>query len=106
TKSTRGKKSASGALVREEAQRLSVTDYLSYRQYLKDLYEAAKGKVDTYSYMQFAQDLGLSKSNVLWLVVSGRRRLTQATLDKILKALKITGVQRRYFEGLVVYNNA
>ena len=106
-KRPRRKTTATGsAAVRALLDQYPVSDFLSYRKFLTTLYEARKADAGSYSYMQFAQDMGLSRSNVLWLVTSGRRKLTKNTLDKIVKALRISGVQRQYIERLVEYNNA
>lgn len=83
-----------------------VVDFLNYRDYLQKLYEVQKSEDATYSYWQLAQDLGFAKSNVLWLVINGRRKLTVLTSTRIADNLKLSGADRRYFQMLVRYNNA
>lgn len=86
--------------------RIAVTSFLSYREYLLKIYELLKAETPSYSYGQLGEDLGFSHSNVLWLVISGRRRLSPKAGERIIVALGLVGVDRRYFETLRAYNNA
>jgi uncharacterized protein (TIGR02147 family) len=70
------------------------------------VYQAAKDHLAQYSYTQFAQDLGFSASNVIWLVITGRRRLTPTATNRIIVALGLKSGERRYFLTLVKYTNA
>jgi uncharacterized protein (TIGR02147 family) len=92
--------------LREIATALPVTRYLSPRDYLKALYDAVKGAADAYSYLQFADDLGFSKTNVLRLVIVGQRPLTSKAAEKIARGLDLHGESRRYWTALVKYANA
>lgn len=85
---------------------LPVTNYLSYREYLLKIYEFIKHNDPSYSYAQLGEDLGFSRSNVLWLVIVGRRRLSPRAGERLIKALGLTGTARRYFETLRSQNNA
>lgn len=82
------------------------SQFLSYRDYLTELYKKIKGQVDSYSYHQFAFDLGFSKSNVLWLVISGKRKLAPKSARKLSQSLGFSALDRRYFLAMVDYNNA
>lgn len=86
--------------------RLPVTNFLSYREFLLKIYESIKENDPSYSYSQLGEDLGFSRSNVLWLVVVGRRRMTPRASERLVKALGLTGTARRYFETLRAQNNA
>lgn len=85
---------------------LQVTDFLSYREYLEKLYGLMKPSRKAYSYAQFAEDLGFSKTNVMWLVMSGRRKLMAKAAQRVVESLGMTGIDRQYFMTLVQYNNA
>lgn len=50
--------------------------------------------------------MGFPKTNALWLVISGRRKLSPKTTERILKALGFKNTHRRYFLALVHHNNA
>jgi uncharacterized protein (TIGR02147 family) len=53
--------------------------------------------------LQFADDLGFSKTNVMHLVIGGKRRLTVKSGTRIAKSLGLEDADRRYFELLVRY---
>lgn len=86
--------------------RLPVTNFLSYREYLLKIYEFIKQGDPSYSYVQLGEDLGFSRSNVLWLVIVGRRRMSPRASERLIKALGLTGTDRRYFETMRSQNNA
>lgn len=93
-------------LLQEVACEVSVTQFLSYRDYLNALYSTMGTKHGSYSYRQFAEDLGFSRSNVIWLVTTGRRKLSSKTSQRVVDELSLKGTERRYFETLVLHDNA
>lgn len=86
--------------------RVPPTQFLSYRDFLGQLYQTIKAQRDSYSYHQFAYDLGFSKSNVLWLVISGKRKLAPKSARTLCASLGLSALARRYFTTMVDYNNA
>lgn len=82
------------------------TEYLDYRDYLDAVYQCLKEKLSKYSYVQFAEDLGFSKTNVVHLIIKGKRPLSVKGAGKIIAALGLTNVSRIYFEKLVKYKNS
>lgn len=90
----------------EAAKRLPVTQYLSHRDYLQALYLDLKTRSDAYSYLRFADELGFSMTNLLRLVIVGKRPLTSKAAVKIALALDLHGAERRYWTALVKYGNA
>ena len=103
---TRSERTAGRSRLLVAATHHPTTDFLAYRDFLLKLYEFLKEESPAYSYQQLAEDLGFSRSNVIWLVITGRRRLSPSACDRIIKALDLTGVQRRYFKALRAYNDA
>ncbi len=81
------------------------TKYLDYRDYLRGLYRFLKAELKSYSYVSFAEDFGFSKTNVMHLVIQGKRPLTGKAAQKIAETLSLAGVDRQYFECLVDYQN-
>jgi len=79
--------------------------FLDYRDYLKALYVFLKAELRGYSYLRFAEDLGFSRTNVLHLIIQGRRPLTSKAAAKITAALGLLGMQKSYFATLVQYQN-
>jgi uncharacterized protein (TIGR02147 family) len=93
------------ATIREATKVVSVTRFLSYRDYLAEVYEYVKSATENYSYLQFAEDLGFSKTNVIRLVIAGERPLTEKAADKASKFLDLKGIDRKYWLAMVRYNN-
>ena len=93
------------AQLKEAAKEIGITHYLDYKEILQRIFEVLKNKDAHYSFVQFAEDLGFSRSNVIWLVMSGRRKLTALTGQRVIAALGLSGVDRRYFTTLIKHNN-
>ena len=87
------------------ADQVDVTRYLSYRDYLGAFYDLLKKQMESYSYLQFAEDLGFSKTNVIRLVIAGKRPLTLKAGEKIAKSFALKGPERKYWLMMVRYNN-
>jgi len=83
---------------------IPVSQFLHYRDWLRALYTSIKSQHETYTYIQFADDLGFSKTNVLRLVITGNRPLTAKAGEKISRALNMTGGAKKYWATLVAYN--
>ena len=92
-------------LLRKSLSKVSVFEALTYRDFLKRLYEDIHGGEPDYSYLDFASDLGFSHSNVIRLVVQGKRRLTKLTSERIITTLGFKNQERRYFKALVDHGN-
>lgn len=92
--------------LRDLAGQIDVTSYLSYRDFLRSLYDAAKGRNESYSYGRLAADLGFSATNVVRLMIIGSRPLTVKGAERMAKALAMPAADRRYFLTLVAYANA
>jgi uncharacterized protein (TIGR02147 family) len=94
-------------LIRQIALALDPSAYLSPRDYLRALYEAAKSRAgdEGYSYLRMAEELGFSRTNVVRLMVVGERPLTVKAGETMAKALRLSGPARRYWTTLVRYVN-
>jgi uncharacterized protein (TIGR02147 family) len=91
------------------AEALSPLLYLDYKKYLKDLYLLSKNMLASrgkkYSYLQYSNDLGFSKSNVVHLMIQGKRPLSKKSGKKISDVLQLQESKKIYFEALVFYHN-
>lgn len=85
---------------------LSIYGYSDYRKYLKDYYEFRKNGSRGYSYRAFSRAAGLSSPNFLKLVIENKRNLGKDTIQNFIKALNLKGAMSRYFETLVLMNQA
>ncbi len=81
--------------------------YLDYRHFLKDYYQAQKGKKGAaFSFRSFARLAGLNSPNFLKLVMDGKRNLGPEGIRCFSKALHLNQEEARYFESLVHFNQA
>jgi uncharacterized protein (TIGR02147 family) len=93
-------------ILEEIASDLDITRFLSHRDFLRELYLRAKDKIDGYSYLRFADDLGFSATNVMRLVIVGERPLSSKAAEKIAIQIGLKGPSRRYWTNLIKYTNA
>src|SRR4029079_18060633 len=93
-------------LIQAIASRVPVTRFLDYREYLQAVYLALKQELGTYSYLNFADDLGFSKTNVIHLIIKGKRPLTGKAADRITSTFDMRSNERKYFEQLVELQNS
>jgi uncharacterized protein (TIGR02147 family) len=84
----------------------SVFEYVDYRAFLRDHFEASKARNANYSHRFFARRAGLSSSNFLKLVMDGRRNLGPTTIEKFVKALKLGPAEAAFFADLVALDQA
>lgn len=90
-----------------EALALSLppVSFLSSRDYIQAVYVWVKNHRKEYSYLQFAEDLGFSRTNVIHLIVRGKRPLTDKGGLKISESLGLKGKDAAYFAAMVAYGN-
>jgi uncharacterized protein (TIGR02147 family) len=80
--------------------------YTDFRKYLKDVFNVLKKNNHGFSHRQFAQRLGLSTSNFIWLVMQGKRNLNQSFCIKMSEIFKHTAKESEYFENMVNFLQA
>jgi uncharacterized protein (TIGR02147 family) len=80
--------------------------YLDYRQYLKDYYEEKKAANPVFSYQAFANKAGFKTKSFLKMVITGKKNLSESSLQKVAAALKLDSKSIAYFEDLVAFNQA
>lgn len=79
--------------------------FYDYKEYLKSLYNTLNSQEHSISHLDLAEQLGFSRTNVIWMVMTGRRKLTSKSAEKIATALKFSPDERSYLKLLVIYNN-
>ncbi len=92
-------------IIKEFCRVTPVTSYIDCIQYLDHVYHYVKSQCGPYSYMQFAVDLGFSRTNIVHQIIKGYRKFTLKTAVKIRTELELKGVQKKYFDTLVAYRN-
>ncbi len=75
--------------------------FISINEYLEEVYKKLKTESHSYSYKKFSEDLGFSHSNIIWLYINGKRKMSMKSGKVICKALKLKGGARRYAEQLI-----
>lgn len=83
-----------------------VYEYVDYRAFLRDHFAASKKLKAQYSFRFLARRAGFTSSNFLKLVMDGDRNLGPAAVEKVARALKLTGDEGEFFGQLVTMNQA
>lgn len=85
---------------------ISVFDYLDFRAFLADLYVEKKESGRAFSYRAFSRRAGLKSPNHLKRVIDGERSLTEDTIERYAKALRLDPDESSYFLHLIRFNQA
>ena len=80
--------------------------YDNYRSFLKDYFNHQKKMRASFSHRFFAQRAGFSSSSFCSHVIDGKRNLTEKSLRKMIRGLKLAGRAEQYFTALVNFNQA
>lgn len=83
-----------------------IFEYLDYRLYLKDAFEALKAAAPRLSYRSFAAHAGFTSPNFLQQVIKGTRPLNSTHLVAAAKAFKLNKQETEFFQYLVGYGQA
>lgn len=83
-----------------------IYDYLDYRHYLVEVYEALKAQGKVRSYRQFARLADSKSPDFLQRIRDRRRNITPAEAIYLCRALKIPRKKRLYFEALINFEQA
>lgn len=84
---------------------INIFSYQDFRKFLKDWYQSSKEKYG-FSYRVFSRLAGFTSSNIFKLVMEGRRNLTEDSIKKFAKGLKLNRAEAEYFRTLVLFNQA
>jgi uncharacterized protein (TIGR02147 family) len=85
---------------------IDIAQYMDYRQYLGDYYQAAKKNNTHFSFQAFSEKAGISSRGLLYNVLKGKRHLSKSHLAGMARALGLNKHQFAYFETLFAYNCA
>lgn len=83
------------------AEEIGLEHFSSAAGFLQAVYERIKGRHPKFSYIQFSEALGLSRSNVALLLCHRKRIISLKSGEKIVAALGLTKFRRRYFLQMV-----
>jgi uncharacterized protein (TIGR02147 family) len=80
--------------------------YENYRSFLKDYFSEQKKLKKMFSHRYFAKMAGFSSSSFCSHVMDGKKNLSINSILKMISGLELEGKAARYFETLVLYNQA
>ena len=83
-----------------------IFEYMNYREFLRDWFDAKKKTCPFYSFRLFSQKAGFTSPNFLKLVQDNKRNLTKESIFKFVKAMALIRKEADYFENLVFFNQA
>lgn len=83
-----------------------VSEYLNYREFLKDFFQSKKNHNPNFSYKLFGTKAGFQSKNTMAMVISGKRNLAIERSTDIAKACGLTGPDAAYLVALIGWNQA
>ncbi len=83
-----------------------VHDYLDFRAFLRDWYEARRRRDPTFSRRRFARLAGRSSPGLFADVVEGGRRISPETARAFAQAMRLSRSEASFFEALVELGQA
>lgn len=82
-----------------------VFEYTGYRQYIADFYAERKVK-SAFTWREFARMAGFSSSVHLKYVSEGRFNLGEDAVERVAKAMGLSGSRLEYFRAMVEFDHA
>ncbi len=90
----------------ENVLRPNIFEYTNYRLFLSDLYDYLKVTTDYFSFRYFSKKAGFKSPNYLKLVIEGQRNISEESVEKFCKALKLSKNECDFFARLVGFTQA
>ncbi len=87
-------------LLREVSHKHPPSTFYNCSDFFRTLHKQTKNETRNYSYRQLSVDLGFSATNLVHLIVQGKRPVTERAAGKIVDALDLRKDERRYFLAL------
>jgi uncharacterized protein (TIGR02147 family) len=87
-------------------QGTKVTDYLNFREYLRDSFEWQKANDPGFSQKRIQIEIGAASSGFLSNVLAGRKNLMPNQSARLSRLLNLDRVESAYFENLVLFTQA
>jgi uncharacterized protein (TIGR02147 family) len=83
-----------------------IFEYLDYREFLRDYFNAQKAKSSHFSYKYVANKAGFKSKSFFYEVLKGKKNLSRDSIFALGKALNLNEKSFSYFELLVAFNQA
>ncbi len=87
-------------ILREVSHRFPPSSFYNCSDFFRILHKQTKAEAKSYSYRQLSVDLGFSATNLVHLIVQGKRPVTEKAAGKIVESLDLRRDERRYFLAL------
>ncbi len=84
----------------------SIFKYNNYRHFIRDYYHLKKRTTGYFTYRYFAQRAGFSSPVFIKLVIEGKSRLSDKSIEKLCHAMDLSKSEQDYFTNLVWFNQA
>lgn len=84
----------------------NIFEYTNYRQFLADLYDYLKETTKYFSFRYFSKKAGFKSPNYLKLVIEGDRNISDDSIEKFSRALKLNKAESEFFARLVGFTQA
>jgi uncharacterized protein (TIGR02147 family) len=84
----------------------SIFEYTNFREFLADFFEESKKTNPLFSHRYLASRLSLSTPNLIWLVIKGKRNLTDDVRDRLIRFLRLTKRKALYFGTMIDFLQA
>jgi uncharacterized protein (TIGR02147 family) len=88
-----------------EAKSGRIFEYLDYREFLQQRYQAFKRKSPAFSYRYIAGKVGMDAGSLNG-ILKGKRKLDPALAAKVAQVFGLNVYEKEYFEALVLYCQA
>jgi uncharacterized protein (TIGR02147 family) len=83
----------------------AIFEYIDYRKYLRDYYDARKVLEPGFSHTFICYKLGQDKSKTYFSnIIAGRRDIGPSFIDRFIELLELSSDEAKYFRALVSYN--
>lgn len=86
--------------------RISIFDYLNYRDFLRDAFAQLKEVDSSYNYRKIASELGMRSIGHITWIIQGKRNLTLRKADRFSQLLGLNKKEDSYLKLLVLYTNS
>lgn len=85
---------------------LSIYEYTSYKDFLRDYYNEKKSELSHFSYQFLADNCGFKSKTYIYKVIKGEKALTLKSALKIGTFMKLKKKEMDYFEAIVMFTNS
>jgi uncharacterized protein (TIGR02147 family) len=84
----------------------TIFEYSDFREFLRDRWSYFKTQDRKFSLRYFARVAGFKSHNFLKHVLSGKSCLSDESIEKFAKAMKLNREEKQFFRNLVLFNQA